>query len=685
MANLEIEFLRDQVQRLRAALKQYEDPDHRRHHVVQGEGAVRDGDTATYSLTETRNMASLIGEYDKHTEEMSQQLHVYQAEMGEMRIKLESIIKENERLHEQLKESLEKQLESFPVSPGMAGDSFTEQEVVKNLQDQLQFANKEKEHALELWHAATQEMDRVHHLYQEHTTQAHLHVAETQQQKEQVANFQQLTKQLQTSNERLEMTNRQFSRTVEEQHLEIEQLSKQFRQTKVDLRAATLKVEDLSKLIEDLQEQNQRKEVSIRAAHAREEASDKRVHELQSSLAQIETRLKITSKDVEQLKEEKAKLEKCVTELQANRVAAEEEKYEAVCRVHDSMIILEEANLQKDQALLREKQKLEEIENMKMAIAELIQGAAAKTRREVENTKKLFNVQISRLTEDVSALQMECGEKQSQIERALREKRAAEEELEKVYREARINDKDYRKQEELHQRCLIAERAKDDLQISLNTLRKKMRQLELNSAEELSRCQETVQNLNKMLESERNGFNSVSEERLKLVQENETLRKEVEEWKKSAVEVQHKITFQVQTMAHEFSLKEQGFEVQLKEMEDNNRKGVNELMKLLTAQQKSTSQWKQETRKLSESAESRLGKLRNQIKQLEQRNEELLAQVETAHEKNIELEKLVADYQGKSNRLQSRLQEAEDRELSATRELKLVATQRRKNNLYENI
>lgn len=48
-----------------------------------------------------------------------------------------------------------------------------------------------------------------------------------------------------------------------------------------------------------------------------------------------------------------------------------------------------------------------------------------------------------------------------------------------VYREGRGNEGDYRKLEELHQRCLIAERAKDDLQISLQTAQNKIRQLEM--------------------------------------------------------------------------------------------------------------------------------------------------------------------------------------------------------------
>lgn len=41
------------------------------------------------------------------------------------------------------------------------------------------------------------------------------------------------------------------------------------------------------------------------------------------------------------------------------------------------------------------------------------------------------------------------------------------------------NEKDYRKLEELQQRCLIAERCKDDLQISLRVVQKKIKQLEL--------------------------------------------------------------------------------------------------------------------------------------------------------------------------------------------------------------
>ncbi|NP_001186861.1 sodium channel and clathrin linker 1 isoform 2 [Xenopus tropicalis] len=477
MTTLENEFLREEVQKLRSALKRYEDKNYGGHSVDQDGDFLREDNNATSRMNERRSLGLQNEEIDKYPEEFIEQLHFYQGEMGKIRLKIENVTKENERLHEQLKESLEKQLESIPS--GFTTEAFTEQELIKNLQEQLQLANQEKEDALELWQNVSQEMDRLQQQYQGHITQAHLHVAERQKQQEQLAHLEQLNKQLLEAKEKAELTNQQFLHTVNKQQLEREQLGNQLRQAKQESRIATVKLEETTKLIENLQEQLQRKEEDEVAAKAKEEASEKRVQHIQSAFTQLETRLKVAVQDVEKFKDERIALEKHIGELQAKCAEVEEEKYDAVSRVRDSMQILEEANLQKDQALLREKQKEEEIENMKEGMNKIIQEAAARTRKEVENTRKLFNVQIARLTEELSAAQMECGDKQSQLERAMRERRAAEEELAKVYRDGQLNEKDYRKQEELHQRFLNAERMKDDLQIRLHAAQNKIKQMEL--------------------------------------------------------------------------------------------------------------------------------------------------------------------------------------------------------------
>ncbi|KAM9237742.1 sodium channel and clathrin linker 1 isoform 4-T4 [Dugong dugon] len=644
----EIDFLRDQNQRLNAVLRRYQMENFSKYSSIQEAVFKEDGDDMLgSSVVDQSFLAPLITEYDKHLEELSEQLKYYQKQMGEMKLQLENVIKENERLHGELKDAVEKQLEALPFDTEMGNDIYTDDETVRNLQEQLQLANQD-----------------------------------------QLTNFQQLTKQLHVTNENIEMTNQHFLKAVTEQNVEIEELRKQLRQAKLDLRVAAAKVEELTKVTENLQGQIQKKEEDMVSAQGREEASDRRLQQLQSSTKQLETRLCVAIQEANQLREEKTHLEKQSRELQAKCMELENEKFEAIVRARNSIQLLEEANLQKNQALLEEKQKEEDIEKMKETVSRLVQDAAIRTRKEVANTRKQYNVQISRLTEELSALQMECAEKQGQIERAIREKKAVEEELEKIYREGRGNESDYRKLEEMHQRCLVSERSKDDLQLRLKTAENRIKQLEITSSEEISRCQEMIQKLQNVLESERENCGFVSEQRLKLQQENEQLQKETEDLRKIALEAQKKAKLKISKMEHEFSIKERGFEVQLREMEDSNRNSTVELRHLLVTQQKATNRWKEEAKKLTESAEIRIsnlkslwllcGERKSELSRQKLHTQELLSQLGTANEKVVENEKLILEHQEKANRLQRRLSQAEQRAASASQQLSVITVQRRK-------
>ncbi|XP_062055072.1 sodium channel and clathrin linker 1 [Lepus europaeus] len=675
----EIDFLRDQNQRLNEVLRRYQMENFSKYSSIQKAVFKGDGeDMLENSVVDQSFLAPLITEYDKHLEELNAQLKYYQKQMGEMKLQLQNVIKENERLHGELKDAIEKQLEALPFAAEIGNDIYKDEETVKNLQEQLQLANQEKTQAIELWQTVSQELDRLQKLYQEYMTEAQIHVFESQKQKDQLTNFQQLTKQLHVTKENIETTNQHFLKTMTEQNVEIEQLRKQLRKAKLDLRVASAKVEELTKVTEDLQAQMQKKEEDMMSAQGREEASDRRLQQLQSSIKQLETRLCVSIEEANQLRAEKTHLEKQTRELQAKCSELENENYEAIIRARNSMQLLEEANLQKSQALLEEKQKEEDIEKMKGTISRLLQDAALRTSKEVTNTKKQYNVQISRLTEEISALQMECAEKQSQIERVIKGKKAVEEELEKIYREGRVNESDYRKLEEMHQRCLVAERSRDDLQLRLKRAENRLKQLEMNSSEKISRSQEMIQKLQNTLESERESCGFVSEQRLKLQQENEQLQKETEELRRIALDAQKKAKLKISTMEYEFSLKERGFEVQLREMEDSNRNSTAELRHLLAAQQKAANRWKEETKTLTESAEIRINNLKSELSRQKLHTQELLSQLEMANEKVVENEKLILEHQEKANRLQRRLSQAEERAASASQQLSVITVQRRK-------
>ncbi|XP_032003103.1 sodium channel and clathrin linker 1 isoform X1 [Hylobates moloch] len=675
----EIDFLREQNRRLNEDFRRYQMENFSKYSSVQKAVCQGEGDDTLENLVFDQSfLAPLITEYDKHLGELNGQLKYYQKQVGEMKLQLENVIKENERLHSELKDAVEKKLEAFPLGTEIGTDTYADDETVRNLQEQLQLANQEKIQAVELWQTVSQELDRLHKLYQEHMTEAQIHVFESQKQKDQLFDFQQLTKRLHVTNENMEVTNQQFLKTVTEQSVIIEQLRKKLRQAKLELRVAVAKVEELTNVTEDLQGQMKKKEKDVVSAHGREEASDRRLQQLQSSIKQLEIRLCVTIQEANQLRTENTHLEKQTRELQAKCNELENERYEAIIRARNSMQLLEEANLQKSQALLEEKQKEEDIEKMKETVSRFVQDATIRTKKEVANTKKQCNIQISRLTEELSALQMECAEKQGQIERVIKEKKAVEEELEKIYREGRGNESDSRKLEEMHQRFLVSERSKDDLQLRLTRAENRIKQLEIDSSEEISRYQEMIQKLQNVLESERENCGLVSEQRLKLQQENKQLRKETESLRKIALEAQKKAKVKISTMEHEFSIKEHGFEVQLREMEDSNRNSIVELRHLLATQQKAANRWKEETKKLTESAEIRINNLKSELSRQKLHTQKLLSQLEMANEKVVENEKLILEHQEKANRLQRRLSQAEERAASASQQLSVITVQRRK-------
>ncbi|NWS73451.1 SCLT1 protein, partial [Crotophaga sulcirostris] len=574
----------------------------------------------------------------------------------------------NFRLHAELKEALENQLEALPFTP-LGTDIPADEQIVRNLQEQLQLTNQEKEQAIELWQTVLREHDRLQQQYQERMTETQIHVAERQKQKDQLTGFQQLTQQLHIANEKIELSNQRFLKTVTEQDVELQQLRKQLRQAKIDGWAANAKIDEMTRLTEKLQGQLERKEEDMISAQQRETASDKRLQQTQSSIKQLEARLRVTVQEAEQLRTERTALEKQVGELQTKCTNLEREKFDAVAKVQDCIQLLEEANLQKSQALFGEKQKEEEIKKMKEEMSQLAEDTAARIRKAVSSAKKQYNVQISRLTEELSALQMEYGEKQGQLERAVREKRAVEEELGKIYREDRGRESDNRKLEQLHQKYLLAETTKGDLQLSLQTTQNKLKQLEMNSEEEKSRCQEVICKLQNILDSEREKSAFVSEQRLKLQQENEQLQKEMEGLRKAAIEAQQKAKITISTMEHEHAVKECGYEARLKEMEDTSQKSTAELRRLLVAQQKATNQWKEETKNLTETTEARISKLKGELNQQKLRSQELVSQLQMANEKVTEDEKLMMEYREYINRLQRRLSQAEQRAATASQKV----------------
>lgn len=67
---------------------------------------------------------------------------------------------------------------------------------------------------------------------------------------------------------------------------------------------------------------------------------------------------------------------------------------------------------------------------------------------------------------------------------------------------------------------------------------------------------------------------------------------------------------QVSQMEHEYSVKEQGLEARVQELEENSRSCSADLTRLLTAQQRSTNRWKEEAKNRTQAFETKITSLK---------------------------------------------------------------------------
>ncbi|XP_037116391.1 sodium channel and clathrin linker 1-like [Syngnathus acus] len=266
-----------------------------------------------------------------------------------------------------------------------------------------------------------------------------------------------------------------------------------------------------------------------------------------------------------------------------------------------------------------------DLESKDKAIQQLIQEAAVRTRKEVDNVREQCNVELLHMIEELSHLQTECAIKDIQIERCKQDKKAVEKELEKMtkYR----TEQDLEKINALELRCLNAERIRDDMSATLQNAQSKVKKFEIDNNEELLCSQEEIHRLQSSLAAARKEFDRISEERLQLQQENMQLRREIDEHQRRTLLNQNKTKNLIMQMEQECKLKEQTFNAQILMLEERSRNLQAEKMHLLAAQQRSIQRSKDEATNITKAFEARIQHLTTQMNEHKLRLRELEVQL----------------------------------------------------------
>ncbi|KAJ8297998.1 hypothetical protein KUTeg_024529 [Tegillarca granosa] len=627
MATDEVDFLKDQVQRLNAELARY-----RQDRAEQSEQVIK----LCWNLKEPLTYAfvlllsPLIDEYDGQIAELSEQVDLYKEELSRIRPQLDRLIKENASLSDQLREALARQVESSGGGNEEFRPATNDEQVLHNLQEQAESALQEKELALERWQEADNEIDRLQkqlqvcnmqYIYMCNLCEINVYMEKDSHQWKVV---EQQANQMQS----------QYYETVEILNKEIDELQQELRATKQELETALIQGKDMRRTNKELEQQLQWKDQEMADVIFKEGMSDTRMTDLKRIMDDTRNKLSQTSKELDEVKRDKIAVEARLTELQKRCTDLEEREINSVSQVRDAVQMVETAVLEKEQAEVSLKQKEEELDSLQENINKLINEAGARTRQEVDNVRKQCNDRITKLTEELHKMEMDNAEMHEQLQRSVRDKRKVESELENVHKET-MNQLTKQKDsyEDLNRRAVMAERARDNYEIKVEAIQSSLKGNELEMEQLKSQTDTEISQLKERMAVMNQEFEHLNDDRLRLLNEVDEMKRRV-------------------------SLAE-------KEKENAQRKYQKEVQLSFIF----VNRWKEECQTITQKFENKLSDVRSELSHQKKRNDELTNLIKESQEKTLEAERLISDYGRNIRRLEERMRESENRAADAAKQL----------------
>ncbi|RUS87685.1 hypothetical protein EGW08_004526 [Elysia chlorotica] len=644
MSKEENEFLKDQVRRLNVALSEYQRA--YPNFVLEHYDVSEDSQGTQAWLSDSKDLPPLLKEYDATIFGLQRQLESLENQIERIRSQAQDVAKENERLHEDMRSSVQSRL-SGDVSGGGDGE-VGDAMLLQNLQQQLELAVQEKEASQEKWREAVQEVDRLE--------------AELEMEKE--------SHQFRVVEQQAHQVKEQYQHSVAAMNGELDSLQAELRDTRSENSGLIHKVSELKQTVNDLQQQLIWKAQEGADTIFKEGFSDSKIVELNRIMDELRQRLADISRTNDELQRENITLNTRVTELQRRLSDTELRETEAISQVREAVQMVEAAVMEKDQAEITAKQRDEELEEMRCIVTKVINKAGKRTREEVDAVRKQCNEQMDRLTEELHALEMEGSEKQSRLDRLLREKRAVESELQQIYKDGMMEgSKSKEAYQKLNARAIQAEAAVSEANMKIDNQKMEIDKLTMDNKQLQQKMGAEVKHLQERLTSTQAEFETVNEDRVACMNKLNDLGKKLLQAQQEKEAAHRKCAKELALVEQDYQVRTRNWEVKLQTTEDSRSQTVAELRRLLTAQQRMGARWKEECSTLTHKFEGKLAESRAEVAHLKKRNEEMTSLLKDSQTKTAEVEKLLSDYTQNIRRMEERVREAELQAGEASKQL----------------
>ena len=463
-----------------------------------------------------------------------------------------------------------------------------------------------------------------------------------------------------------------FLKTAQLQDTELDEFKTQIRKLNVEIKThKSLNAELQSRNIK-LKEHFRCLDKDVAKGTITEKSAEGTIIKMQNEMIELDSRVISYSKELEKLRLEKMNLEEQLSALQKKNAVVEENEYQAILRVRDSVQLVENALLEREQAVVREQQKSQEVLRLQEAMNTLLKEGEEKIHNAVAAAKSKTNKQLQQLMEDLHFHDIEGAEKQASYEKLQREKISIQNELEKIYQEGPVEvTKAGISLDELQKKLSKVELNRDECLLQIDILQMTLRRYKSRLENDKTAYVNQLNELRKQTKIIKEDFDEVSESRLKLLNEVNSLKKELLSKKEDNVALDTTCASQVSSLQQKLEIKEKEFVSRLNATENMNKDAMNELRDMVATQQKNANKWREESRALCQKFERTINKLTHENSALKRKNEELI-QMHNQYENKLEhLERECNANQTTVEKLKTLYSASEERAENATDQLQL--------------
>ncbi|KAJ3191899.1 hypothetical protein HK101_007313 [Irineochytrium annulatum] len=255
------------------------------------------------------------------------------------------------------------------------------------------------------------------------------HVHELQQ------TLHQLSTSLQSTTDSLRVSRSEVESARNEADLlqaEVDRLSGELKKAAMGTREDRRRIAELRRAIDEVVGRYQKAVEEAFEVAEREKALIVEVRSLEVENKDLTVKVGTAQQQLGAAKEENEELMRLSKSFEARVVELQDSEAEGFKKIQDAINKAEEATLERDKCVLREQQLQSEIDRLKETAADTAQRIRQKAEADGASMRAQFGQDRRKFAEQVSGLETTLASVQAMLERAIREKRAAESELEKT-------------------------------------------------------------------------------------------------------------------------------------------------------------------------------------------------------------------------------------------------------------